>query len=279
MSRLALFWTSHLIVIAIGLIGLWMSVSVWLRGKVNGRADLSMGAKIAALLKITWSTIWSARFWPLLGALVLDGLLHRRLWEKDKLRWIAHASMFLAFLFLGILSTITGFFEEILKHFLHIETPLVLFITTKDTPLMALMNEIGGLFILCGGIIVAARRFIARPAQLRTTAPDTLLIVAVLAIILTGYPLEAMRLLFENVPPALARYSFIGYPLALLLKPLNWPWESIHFWLFFLHVGICSLSLLYLPFSKFFHVLVSPVIAVVNSVPKRTGFGEGGHYA
>ncbi len=279
MSRLALFWTSHLIIITIGLIGLWMSVSVWLRGKVNGRADLPMGAKIVALFKITWRTACGAGFRPLLGAFVLDGLLHRRLWQEDKLRWIAHASMFLPFLFLGLLSTITGFFEEILKHFLHLETPLVLFITNKDTPLMALMNEIGGLPILCGGIIVAVRRFIARPAQLRTTAPDTLLIVAVLAILVTGYPLEAMRLLFENVPPSLARYSFIGYPLALLIKPLNWPWESIHFWLFFFHVGICSLALLYLPFSKFFHILVSPVIAVVNSVPKRAGFKEGGHYA
>ena len=279
MSRLGLFWTSHLIVIAIALVGLWMSISIWLRGKVNGRADLSAGAKIGALLKITLSTIFSARFWPLLKAFVLDGLLHRRLFNEDKLRWVAHASMFLTFLFLGILSTITGFFEEGLKHFLHIESPLVLFITDKDTPIMALMNEAGGLIIIFGGIIAAVRRFIVRPDQLRTKAPDTLLIVALLAIIITGYPIEAMRILFEDVPPSLARYSFVGYPLALLIEPLNWPWESTHFWLFFFHVGICSLSLLYLPFSKFFHVLVSPVIAVVNSVPETAGFREGEHYA
>jgi nitrate reductase gamma subunit len=279
MSRLGLFWMSHLIVIAIALIGLWMSVSIWLRGKVNGRADLSTGAKIIALLRIALSTIFSARLWPLLGAFILDGLLHRRLFKEDKLRWAAHASMFLVFLFLGILSTITGFFEEVLKHFLHIETPLVLFITDKDTPIMALMNEIGGLFIIFGGIIVAVRRFIVKPAQLRTAAPDTLLIVALLAVIITGYPIEAMRIIFEDVPPSLARYSFVGYLLALLIEPLNWPWESIHFWLFFFHVGICSLSLLYLPFSKFFHVLVSPVISVVNSIPKTAGFREGEHYA
>jgi nitrate reductase gamma subunit len=279
MSRLELFWTSHLIIIAIALIGLWMGVSIWLRGKVNGRADLSAGTKIIALIKITLSTIFSARFWPLLKAFVLDGLLHRRLFKEDKLRWVAHASMFLAFLFLGILSTITGFFEEVLKHFLHIESPLVLFITDKDTPIMALMNEIGGLIIIFGGIIAAVRRFIVRPAHLRTTAPDTLLIVALLVIIITGYPIEAIRIISEDVPPSLARYSFVGYPMALLIEPLNWPWESIHFWLFFFHVGICSLFLLYLPFSKFFHVLVSPVIAVVNSVPKTVSFREGEHYA
>lgn len=279
MSRLGLFWISHLIVIAIGLIGLWMSVSIWLRGKVNGKADWPAGAKVGALLKITLRAIFSARLWPLLKAFILDGLLHRRLFKEDKLRWIAHASMFLTFLFLGILSTITGFFEEVLKHFLHIESPLVLFITDKDTPIMALMNEIGGLIIILGGLIAAVRRFIVRPAQLRTTVPDTLLIVALLVIIVTGYPIEAMRFLFEDVSPSLARYSFIGYPLALLIKPLNWPWESIHFWLFFFHVGICSLSLLYLPFSKFFHVLVSPVVAVVNSVPKTASFREGEHYA
>lgn len=279
MSRLGLFWTSHLIVIAIALVGLWMSVAIWLRGKVNGRADLSAGAKIIALLKITLNAIFSARFWPLLKAFILDGLLHRRLFKEDKLRWVAHASMFLTFLFLGILSIITGFFEEVLKHFLHIESPLVLFITDKDTPIMALMNEVGGLIIIFGGIIAAVRRFIVRPSQLRTTAPDTLLIVALLAIIITGYPIEAMRILFEDVPPSLAWYSFVGYPLALLIEPLNWPWESIHFWLFFFHVGICSLSLLYLPFSKFFHVLVSPVIAAVNSVPKTANLREGEYYA
>ncbi len=266
MTRLGLFWISHLIIIALFIVGLWASVSIWLRGKVNGRADLSRGAKIVALLKATLAAIFSAKLWSLLKSFVLDGMLHRRLFHEDKLRWFAHATMFLSFLFLGVLSTITGFCEEILKHFLQVEHPLVLAIANKDTPIMAVMNEVGGLIIILGGVIVVIRRFILRPSQLRTAAPDMLLIAAILVVNVTGYPLEAMRLIFEDVDPALARYSLVGYPLAQLIEPLNWPWELIHFWLFFFHVAICSLSLLYLPWSKFFHFLVSPIVATLGGL-------------
>ena len=131
---------------------------------------------------------------------------------------------------------------------------------------MALLNEVLGLVILIGLAMTLIRRFIVRPSQIRTTAFDTTTIVLLALIMITSYPTETFRLLMENVPPALGWYSFIGYPVARLIAPLNLNWEVWHYWTFMAHIAACFALAINMPFSKFFHVLVSPIIATANTV-------------
>ena len=87
--------------------------------------------------------------------------------------------------------------------------------------------------------------------------------------LVSGYPTEVLRLLKDQVPPHLGWYSFIGYPLSLPLRALDWPWERLHYWTFLFHSLLATACFAYIPFSKFFHVLVSPVVATVNSVAQE----------
>ncbi len=267
--RLAIFWAAMALAIPVFIVGLWAHLSIWLRGRVYHRGREVTQGKLWAVMAIAARAIFSARFSQVVGALVLDGFLHRRLFHEDKGRWLAHACLMGGFVTMFALSMVTGFCEDILRRFFHVQHPLVLAITNKDNPAIALSNEILGLIIIVGLVLSAIRRYGQKPAQLRTTGVDTAIIALLALILLTSYPTESFRYLMEDTPPIPGWYGFIGYALALALKPLGLApatWRVVHFWSFMAHIGVTIAFFVYIPFSKFLHVMVSPLVATINSL-------------
>jgi len=266
MQRLTIFWILMAAGTALFLAGCVANLSIWLSGRVESAPKQSKPAKLRALLRLSARTVFSPQFGSAAKALVLDGLLHRSLFRTDKLRWLSHSLLSLGFLALFVLTTFTGFFEEILHRALGVESPFVLAVVNKDTPVMAVLNEALGLFLIVGLAALAFRRYVSRPPQLRTSRDDTAVIVLLAVGLVTAYPTEALRFLVENTPPSVGQYSFVGYALAQWMKPLGLPWAQWHFVLFFVHVVPLVVLLVFMPWSKFFHVAVSPIVAAANSM-------------
>ncbi len=265
MSRLTVFWIAHITSMVLFVGGVCFNLSIWLQGQVDGHAPGGWRAAFAS----SWRFLRRAGFRRTLRALGLDGLYHRRLASGDRLRWGAHACVLGSFVALTILSTITGVGEEVLIGLLKVRHPLVEALVAKDTPFMALANETLGLVMILGLAYMAFRRYVQRPSQLRTGRADSILILVLAITLLSGYPTEALRLLKDGVTAPLAWYSYIGYPLSLPFRGLNWPWERLHYWTFIFHSLFASAFFAYVPFSKFFHVLVSPVVATANSLMRE----------
>jgi nitrate reductase gamma subunit len=279
--RLTLFWIIHLITLSLFGLEMLYVLSIWLRGRVPGLApDASRFRKAGAVIKIVLGVVFSRYLFTALKALIRDGMLHLPLFEKSKSRWLAHIAAFASFFLLGIISTITGLAVEFLYPIFHIEHPIVLMLINFDHPLMAFINEFLNLVLLAGLIAIVYRRFVLKDAQLRTIVADKVVLGILFAIVLTGYPLEAFRLLADEITKgplqATAAYGFIGYPLSRLIKRLNWPWETLHFWTFFFHFGIVTLLMFYMPFSKFFHIIMSPLVVVINKVAEGKAQRESG---
>lgn len=271
-DRLTVFWVAIAVtlVLFLGLFGL--KVDFWSQGYLRDADGRLVSRRRAwTALAMALRVVFSRQFFRVLWVLLLDGLLHRRLWQEDRFRWLIHFLMLFGFFSLFALSIITGFFEEILHLGFGLDTPLVRFVTNKDTPLMAVLNESLGLVILVGALLAVIRRFIMRPAQLRTASTDVTTMILLGIILLTGYPVEAFRLIMDGTPPALAWYSFLGYPLSLALRSLHLNWALWHYWTFMVHIAACIALALTMPFGKFFHTLVSPIIATVNVL---TGYEE-----
>jgi ribose/xylose/arabinose/galactoside ABC-type transport system permease subunit len=78
----------------------------------------------------------------------------------------------------------------------------------------------------------------------------------------------------EKLPPVLysvwgPQWGFVGYLLAWVLGALRLSpgaWEAIYTGFFWLHFVVVSALLFYLPFSRFFHVIMSPVIVAYNTM-------------
>jgi ferredoxin len=64
------------------------------------------------------------------------------------------------------------------------------------------------------------------------------------------------------------QWAFISYGVSRVLRPIASPLDQAqaHTQMWYLHVLACFLGLAYLPFSKFFHIVATPVYLFVNAV-------------
>jgi nitrate reductase gamma subunit len=296
--RLTIFWIVHLALLGLFGIELLFVLSVWLRARVPGLpTNASRLRKLGAALGFALRLIFSRRVWPLLKALVTDGLIHRRLYHTSPRRWAIHISVFGSWLALGILSTLTGVVVEILP-LLGMEPeavaslPLLGHLFHADTWWVALLNDVLGLLALAGMILVIYRRYVQRDPQLRTMPADTIVIGLLTLIAFSGFPTETFRLLAdyttstgafapdpgmispEKLPLALhgvwgPQWGFAGYLSAWvlgLLKLGSSVWEVLHSVFFWVHFIVVTALLYYLPFSRFFHAIMSPVVVAYNTM-------------
>jgi nitrate reductase gamma subunit len=267
--RLTIFWISLAVVLLLFMLAIGGNISIWWEGAIYENGRRVERRKLGSLIRITFKTIFSKRFWTALKAFIVDAAFQQKLFNEDKLRWLGHASLSIGFFALFILSSITGFFEEGLHLILHVRTPLVEAIIDKNNPIMAVLNEVLGIVILFGLLIVIFRRYVLRPQQLSTALMDNIVIILLVILVLTSYPVESFRYLDEGLPVENGWYGFLGYGLAFLLEPLNWNWPVVHAWAFMIHFWSAAALLLYLPFSKFVHVFISPLVIAINGVAEE----------
>jgi nitrate reductase gamma subunit len=294
--RLIVFWLVHLATLALFVAGLVVIVAVWLKARVPGLpANASRWRKLWAGILFILAFIFSRRIWIFLKSLVVDGLAIRRLYKTDARRWLIHASILGSWLILGILSTITGIVVEVLPRLGMTpdevaSIPIIGQMYHADVWWVALVNDLLGLLVMAGMLLVFWRRYVKKDAQLRTTRVDTLILVLLALIAFSGFPTETFRLLAdyttapgvfapapellgEKLPEVLypvwgPQWGFVGYIPAVLIGKLpvgEGVWEVLHnvfFWSHFLIV----LGLLYLlPFSRFFHIVMGPTVVAYNT--------------
>ncbi len=304
--RMTVFWIVHLVLL--GLFGLELTfvLSVWLKARVPGvPADAPRWRKLLALLRFALGLVFSRRLWPLLRALVVDGMVHRRLYRLDLRRWLTHILVFGSWLLLGVISTITGVVVEILP-LLGMSPervaalPIIGHLFHADVWWVALLNELLGLIVLVGMILVIYRRYVRKEPQLRTIPADTAIIALLTLIALSGFPAETFRLLADYTGPTRVfapnlamlapeqfpevlhgvwgpQWGFIGYVSAHILGLLRLSpvvWEVLHNLFFWLHFVIVTALLFYLPFSRFFHVIMSPIVVAYNTMLDRDEPGD-----
>jgi hypothetical protein len=83
-----------------------------------------------------------------------------------------------------------------------------------------------------------------------------------------GFVLEGARILATDLQPGLAVFSFVGYLISLVLGLISANWEAVYGWLWYIHAGLVAALVAYLPFSKFIHILIGPIVAAFNSALK-----------
>jgi nitrate reductase gamma subunit len=243
--------------------GIAMTISLWFKGKA-GDPSFSTHEKISYLAEKTWQVVFSRKILTLLKVFFVDILLLKGILKESLSRWTIHSLIYLPF----FLRFLIGLALLILSHAFPMSEKIAVLLD-KNYPPIAFTYDLLGLCVIIG-IASATMRQLQKTSERRPATRQDRVILALLGtILIVGFITEGMRILLTDIPPSVAFPSFMGYPLSLFLGlfPIRWEWIYPYVW--YIHALLTGLFIIYLPFSKMFHILVSPMVLFMNSVVKE----------
>jgi len=194
--------------------------------------------------------------------LFFDALLQRGIWRLSRVRWAGYAALSLGFLALFAVALLSYLFL-----FAYGSRSF-----TVPGPVGVILDAAADLFGLCvlaGVIMAAARRYFSREGRQRSEASDGVALALIGFIVGTGFLLESFRIAALPYASSEAR-SFVGFAISLVLRPVQVPWPSWHFYTWNIHMMAALAFIAYIPYSKFVHIMTCPVTAATYA--RRTGF-------
>jgi cytochrome b subunit of formate dehydrogenase/nitrate reductase gamma subunit/nitrate reductase cytochrome c-type subunit len=243
--------------------GIAITLSVWFKGTL-GDPSYSTPQKISYLGEKVWQVVFSRKILILLKVFVVDVLLLRGILKESLSRWTIHSLIYLPFFlrfFIGLILLILS------KCFPM--SPNIAMLLDKNYPAIAFTYDLLGLCVIIGVAGATMRRFQKTFQNRPSTGQDMIVLALLGAILVTGFLVEGLRILLTAIPPSVALPSFIGYPLSLFLGLFPFRWEWVYPYSWYLHAILTGCFIIYLPFSKMFHILVSPMVLFINSVTRE----------
>ncbi len=198
--------------------------------------------------------------WPsFFQTLFFQGKIHRNL-EVG----FFHSMIFYGFVVLWIATDVVA---------IHYDTPFKIF-QGPVYIIISFLADFGGFFLLIGLALAYYRRYIRRPNYLSATRPkqELFMYIILLALVIVGFVLEGIRILGTGMPQGEKIYAPFGYALALLFGQFalsETTWASIYRGLWFFHMANTALFIASIGHSKFFHIFLLPIQALIT--PKRRG--------
>jgi nitrate reductase gamma subunit len=194
------------------------------------------------------------------AALMLDGLLQRRLWRISPERWLVHALMVLPFAarlawaLLALLLSYAAPGEAVTQAMLN-----------KNNPVTALFFDLSGLLVLLGGLAAMLRRMRGKGATLPgLPGPDWLGMGLLAVVIISGFVCEAARLVLTGASHGVA-WALVGSALSGLFTAGS-GLQTAYGYLWYAHVVIFAAFVAYLPFGRMRHILLAPLNLVIRAV-------------
>jgi heterodisulfide reductase subunit C/nitrate reductase gamma subunit len=298
----------------------WRALS-WLRVRIGPDARAATpGTRLGAALRGIAAALLSRRVVRVLGSLLADAVVLRRLWAASRARWLAH------------LLIVVGFTVLLLGHALAPVVTVALDPGYQPTlgPYLLLRNACGAMVLGGIALLLVARwrtRAVRPPPRERAAAA----FVALLAlVIVSGFALEAHKIASPRAFDRMAEqfvgadqsarlaglralwarefgvafagaqtpldparvesgrelhrdacapchdrpaFAFVSYPVARMMAPVTARLDGVDAerWLLDLHVLACLVGLATLPFTRFVHVVASPLGLLARATARHRG--------
>jgi Fe-S oxidoreductase/nitrate reductase gamma subunit len=129
----------------------------------------------------------------------------------------------------------------------------------------SLVLDLFGVLFILGLLFAVFRRTVLRPARLNVIWDDAVILPLLILIAVTGFLLEGTRI--AATKPAWAAWSPVGQAIARWFSPESA--RQFHRILWWVHMVISMVGIAYVPYSKLFHVLISPVNMYFKSFNPR----------
>ncbi|GAW93114.1 heterodisulfide reductase-related iron-sulfur binding cluster [Calderihabitans maritimus] len=122
---------------------------------------------------------------------------------------------------------------------------------------LSFLLDIFGIAAIVGVLMALYRRYILKPERLDTNLDDGISLLLILAILVTGFILEGLRIAATGDP--WAAYSPGGWALAAVFSGLATGVQSgLHKFFWWFHLLLAFGFIAYIPYSKLFHIITTP---------------------
>lgn len=189
-----------------------------------------------------------------LKSLFVEGIAHRSI-LRDPYPGTLHLFLFLGFLFPLLVIFIVQFMFTL--------PPLI-------ANLASLCLDIIGFVALISILLLLFRRYAQRPQRLSNTPDDLATLLLILGIVVTGFLVEGLRLSVIGMDKQ--AWAPIGNTVAGLWKTIdleNSITGMLVTLLFRIHFFLVLFTIAYIPFSKLFHIIVSPLNILYRSLEPK----------
>ncbi len=200
-------------------------------------------------------------------ALLRVGLLQRKV-IREVYAGLLHALIYTGFIVLAIGTTLVALEWDVTIRLLDTR-----FLVGLNYIVFEVALELFGLFLIVGIGLALWRRVVQRPRHLRSGVGDYYLLLILLLLAVQGFLMEAFRL---GATPQEAWYpwSFVGYALSRLLILAGAITPGVvtpgvadaYLWLWWFHAFTTAFFLASIPFTKFLHILTSPLNTYLESL-------------
>ncbi|MGZ3525055.1 MAG: (Fe-S)-binding protein, partial [Thermodesulfobacteriota bacterium] len=234
-----------------------------------------------ALIKGVVLTIFSFKIVKLVEIMFLDGILQRRLFGQDKLRWLMKVLIMIGYPGILIAGHIKADMMPQFEHFSFLTrifyAPFCDFyffhdiaspsLSTLDA-LFAISFDLFGAMILTGEFIAIYRRFVAKTVTFKTSVGDIVAVNLLGGWFILRFFCEATSILTYSLPNSVAGYWFVSFGLSKVIGPLGLPWSSTNYPLWSVAGLFLGTLVGFIPYNKkLWHIITIPVIMFINLMP------------
>ena len=245
-----------LVIFLVGFVGLG---SVWFSGSLDSGIEQRDGNKLLGISRKVFGTLFSTRLFSITEAMILDGLLQRRLFRQSKARWAIHSLIFLPFVF-RFAWGLVGLAASLCCP----EWAGTWILLDKNHPVTAFLFDLTGVMVILG-IACAVVRRMRRPSEdvmAGLPRPDWMGNGLLAAIVLVGFALEAMRIAMTGGPSGTV-FAFVGYGLSRFFTGVDL--TDLYGYAWYAHAVLTGAFVAYLPFSRMIHMITVPISLTLNA--------------
>ncbi len=255
-TYLQFFLVTVVACVVVFLVGTLYNVLIWMHGKgLTSSPERRLVSIVAKALRV----LFSRRIAKATGVFAKDAIYLSKLKGRSRTRWFMHLMILGGFVLMFALDLVVTMSLDVL----HFE-PMVADDGWAKLWVRDFGFEVAGGMMLVGLCIAAIRRFVLKPDIVRTELPDAVSIIFLLAVVAGGFILEGMGIAGE-IPGHQqdAEYSFIGYAVSIALPASSGDYYDAA-WL--VHGVMSALLIAYIPFSKLFHMIASPIAIEIDGM-------------
>ena len=236
-----------------------------------------------ALLKGVLAVFFSAKILKLVEIMVMDGILQRKIFGQDKLRWLMKVLIMVGYpgiliaghLKADVMPQFEGYsfllrvFYAPFCDFYFFRDLTGLSLSLSDA-LFAIFFDLFGAMILAGELIAVYRRFIAKATPFKTSLGDIVAVNLLGGWFILRFFCEATSILTYTLPDSVAQYWFVSFGLSKILAPLGLPWPSINYPLWSIAGLFLATLVALIPYNKkLWHILTIPVVMFIDLMPPK----------